>query len=500
MSPAAMGLEIDREEFEPADHQRFAERLQQSLVALERVLARPGFGEGPASIGAELEFSLVDARGAPLPRNRAVLEDCRHPCLTLEADRFDLECTTTPVALCGRPFSALGAEIEETLAAASAAARRHGGRLVTIGILPTLRPADLQSDALTESLRYRALSAGLRRLRGTPFDVRITGTETLQVSCDDVTLEGATTSWQVHLKVPPADFAATYNAAQAATAPVLAVCGNSPTFLGRRLWDETRIALFRQAVDEREEVTADDWRPARVSFGHGWVRKGPLELFAESVALHAPLVPVVDAQHPIEAARAGIPSLGELRLHHGTVWRWNRAVYDPAGGGHVRIEMRALPSGPTLLDMLANAAFLIGLTLALAPEAERISSSLTFGQARANFYAAARHGLDAVLLWPSPEPPSPRPVAALELVPRLLPLARAGLLEHGVEATEADRLLAVIAERVARPITGARWQLRELAEQERRVGRGQALAAMLARYAEHSASGRPLHEWPPAGR
>jgi gamma-glutamyl:cysteine ligase YbdK (ATP-grasp superfamily) len=494
-----MGIEIERDEFEEADYERFSERLRQSILALEIVLGRPRFGDGPMTLGAELELSLVDERGRPAPCNRAVLAAAGHPQLTLEADRFDLECTTSPVPLRGAPFTAIGGELETTLCAARAAAARHGARIATIGILPSLRREDFAAGALTESPRYRALSAGLRRLRQQPFEVRIEGRDSLSVGCDDVTYEGATTSWQVHLKVPPSRFVATYNAAQIATAAVLAIGANSPLFLGRRLWDETRIALFRQAVDERTAAAEDDWRPARVSFGHGWVRSGPLELFAESVALHPPVIPLVADEDPFETARTGIPELSELRLHQGTVWRWNRPVYDPAGGGHVRIEMRALPSGPTLIDMLANAAFLVGLTLALAPDAHRLVTALTFGQARRNFYAAARHGLDAELLWPAAAAPSPRPVSAVDLIERLLPVAHEGLVAAGVQAAEAAHLLDVIEARLARRISGARWQRRALAALETVRGADEAILAMLARYLEHSRDGSPVHEWPAVG-
>jgi len=251
----------------------------------------------------------------------------------------------------------------------------------------------------------------------TPFRIRIDGADPLDVLCDDVTFEGANTSLQIHLRVEPAVFAATFNAAQIATAPVLAAAGNSPLFLGHRLWTETRVALFRQAVDERIATAEEDWHPGRVSFGHGWVRRGAHELFAESVALHRPLLPLVASEEPLALVRdGGTPALDELRLHHGTVWPWNRAVYDPTNGGHLRIELRALPAGPSAIDMTANAAFLIGLTLALSGEGDRLVNALTFGQCRRNFYEAARRGLDADLLWPSPHPPSPRLVPAARLI------------------------------------------------------------------------------------
>jgi gamma-glutamyl:cysteine ligase YbdK (ATP-grasp superfamily) len=492
-----MSLEIPRHEFSAADHVRFAARLEESLDALAILLARPGFGAGPTTLGAELELSLVDRRGQPLPVNRAVLAGAVDERISLEIDRFNLEVNARPVACAGRPFEALAADLADALAAIGRAAAPHGGRPIAIGILPTLVARNLRPGMLTDSHRYRALSAAIRRLRHAPFHIRIDGDDPLDVQCDDVTFEGANTSLQIHLRVAPADFAATLNAAQIATAPVLAAAGNSPLLLGHRLWEETRVALFRQAVDERVAATDEDWRPARVSFGHGWVRRGAFELFAESVALHPPLLPPLSSEDPLACVLGGgTPALEELRLHHGTVWRWNRAVYDPAAGGHLRIELRALPAGPSVSDMAANAAFLVGLTLGLAPDAERLVSALTFGQARRNFYEAARRGLDAELLWPSLRPPSPRLVHAAQLVGELLPLAREALAQAGVEHTEATALLDLIAARVAERRTGARWQRQTFARLERDLPRAQALRELVMRYLQHSNSGRPVHEWP----
>jgi hypothetical protein len=476
-----MGIDVDREEFTEADAAAFGRRLEACLAVLRDVLARPGFGAGPPSLGAELELSLVGADGRPRAVNAAVLREARDPRLALETDRFNLECQTAPVALAGRPFAALGSQLDDVLAAARAHAARHGARLAMIGILPTLREADLQSSALTQSPRYRALSAGLRRLRREPFRMEIAGRDTLVADCDDVTFEGANTSWQVHLKVPPADFARTYNAAQIAVAPVLAVAGNSPTFLGRRLWDETRIALYRQSTDDRRGPQADDWRPARVSFGHGWVREGAWELFAESVALHRPLLPIASPEDPVAAARDGTPTLGELRLHQG-------------------IELRPFPAGPTVVDMLANAAFAVGLTLALAPGIADVLPRLTFGHARQNFYEAARHGIDAELLWPGEGAPSPQPVAVRALVPRLVALARDALVRAGVEPADADPLFEVIRARTASGQTGARWQRRALDAFEA-DGDG-AFVRMLERYLACSQDGAPVHTWmiPPSSR
>ncbi len=493
-----MGQEIEQEVFSEADYGKFAEQLQRDLAALAIVLDRPGFGAGAATIGIELELNLIDKESQPLPRNREVLAAVDDSRVTLELDRFNLEINGSPVALRGRPFTALGTELTAVLASLDRAAHSHGGRIAMIGILPTLRTEHLQPEALTDAARYRALAAGLQRLRQGPLRLCIDGEEPLELDFNDVTLEGANTSLQVHLRVAAADFADTYNAAQLAAAPVLACAGNSPLFLAHLLWPETRIALFRQSVEDRMELPDAQWRPARVSFGHGWVRRSAYELFAESALLHSPLLPVATAEpDAVAAARAGkVPTLPALRLHHGTLWRWNRAVYDPHDSGHLRIELRSLPAGPTVSDMLANSAFALGLTLGLQPQINPLLTTLTFGQARRNFYAAARYGLGAMLLWPSASIPSPQPVPAADLILQLLPLAREGLVAAGVESTEADSLLAVVAARARSGQTGAAWQRRTLAALESRMPRTQALAAMLERYLACAKTAAPVHSWP----
>jgi len=493
-----MGLHIARERFDEHEFVAFEARLGDCVEALSALLERPGFGDGPLSLGAELELHLVDAQARPSPINKRVLADSFDPRLTLEIDRFNLEVNARPCLLAGRPFVALAEELTTLVAETRRAAARHGARPLAVGILPTLTAADLQSAALSDMARYRALSAGLRRQRGyEPFALRIEGRDRLELLVDDVAAEGANASFQVHLRVAPSQFAAVYNAAQLATGVALAVAGNSPIFLGRRLWDETRVAIFRQAVDDRAGLDVDDWRPARVSFGHGWVRRGALELFAEAVALYPALLPVLSDEDPRAAVAAGgVPGLAELRLHQGTVWRWNRAIYDAVAGGHLRIELRALPAGPTIDDMVANAAFLVGLTLALAPRMEALLPGLPFGQVRRNFYQAACHGLDAELLWPrlSGRAAVPRRVPAL--VDELLPQARDGLVGAGVDADEAARWLVPLARRVARGCTGARWLCAAYDARRARQAEPEALRGVVEDYLAASDGGAPVADWP----
>jgi hypothetical protein len=490
-----MGEEISSDRFSDEDHRRFGERCRAGVAALEELVRRPGFGAGPPSIGAELEMGLIGADARPAQVNREVLAALDDPRLEPELDRFNLELNSRAVPLSGRPVGAIGEDLADGLRRVGEAAASVGARPLAVGILPTLRRDDLGSAAMSDSPRFRALSAGIRELRGGgPFRIRIDGPEPLDTSWDDLTLEGAATGLHVHLRVPPSAFAAAFNAAQAAVAPALAVAGNSPLLLGRLLWEETRVALFGQAIDDRAPV-AGAWLPSRASFGHGWIA-GPVEPFAESVALHVPILPETGDEDPdAVVAAGGVPALDELRLHHGTVWRWNRAVLHTGDDPHMRVEMRALPAGPSLADMTANMAFLVGLTMALAPQMGWMARSLPFEFARRNFYAAARHGLGAVLLWPSERAPSPRAHPAADLVARLLPAARAGLTGVGVEPSEADALLGVIAERARTGRTGAVWQREALAALGGGDDRDAALVAMTEAYAAGTASGAPVHEW-----
>ncbi len=491
----AMGEDIDRERFGPADFHRFRRRLADGLTALGELLARPGFGEGPASVGAELEMALIDDSGRPAGNNAEIRDAVAGAQVALEVGRFSIETETPPFDLAGRPFSAIADSMRDAATRIDTAARGFGARVAMVGTLPTLTLADLGPGGLTASARYRALEAGLDALKG-DHTIAISGRERLEVELPGIVAEAANAAFQVHLKVAPADFARTLNAAQIATGPVLAVAGNSPTFLGQVLWEETRVPVFHQSVDGVDRAH-DSWRPDRVSFGHGWVRSGALELFAESVALHPALLPLSSAEEPLAAlAGGGVPELNELRLHHGTTWRWNRAVFDPSDGGHVRIEFRALPSGPSIADMAANAAFLVGLTLALADE-EWMLNAVPFRCVRRNFFEAARRGMDAELLWPDSTPPSPQPETAPALVEHLVDMARRALVAAGVDHDEADTHLEPIRRRTATGVTGSSWQREAIEAAERRGAmRGRALATMLDAYLEASASGEPIHSWP----
>ncbi|MER6948543.1 glutamate--cysteine ligase [Nonomuraea sp. NPDC000554] len=468
-----MGRDLDKERFSEAEYARFGERLNEQLVVLRELLDRPGFGEGPTTIGAELELFLIDERGRPLPRNTEVRDRLGDPRVVPELGRYNLEVNLTPLPLAGTPFEELKREVQEAVAEVDGGVEKSfkGGGAVPIGILPTLDTEDFTEEAITDENRYRALSRGFRRLRLEPFIVAI---DDLELSVEDVILESANTSWQVHMRTPPDRFARLYNAAQLAIGPVLSVCGNSPMFLGRHLWEETRIALMEEAADDRD-VERRFRRDGRVTFGSDWVREGAYELFEQCVRDYDPVLPDLSDG----AARQDVP---ELRLHQGTVWHWNRAVYDPVEGGHLRIEMRALPAGPSAVDMAANAAFLLGLTLS---QAERDLTGYRFGEAYQNFYRAARYGPGARLSWPGRH----GDFDAAELVLELLPEAREALLAHGVTASDADPMLDIIRQRARLRRTGAVWQREALVCFD---GDRQRL---VRRYRELALSDQPVHMW-----
>ncbi|GAA4235129.1 hypothetical protein FHR32_006941 [Streptosporangium album] len=478
-----MGQQLNKDRFSEAEFARFGERLAEQLAVLRGLLARPGFGTGPATVGAELELFLIAPDGRPLPRNHEVRAAAADNRLVPELGRFNLEVNLTPLPIAGRPFSALERELRETMALVDTAAATQGGQALAIGILPSLSELDFTHEALSDESRYRAMSRGLRRLRTEPFRIRIEGVEELELEVEGVILESANTSWQVHLRTAPADFARVYNAAQLAIGPVLAVSGNSPGFLGRRLWEETRIALFEETADDRD-VERLDRRDRRVAFGSGWVSSVE-EMFETCVRDYEPIMPMIT--EAVTLADGEAPKLAELRLHQGTIWQWNRPIYDPVDGGHLRVEMRALPAGPTPADMAANAAFLLGLTAAMAVEPVE---EFPFAAAYRNFYRAAIHGLDASLTWPGLDGEE---IPAARLALNLLPVTRAGLIRVGVDPDEADRTLGIIRNRVMLRRTGAIWQREAL----KRLGEDPAgRSRMVTRYRELALTGDPVHTWP----
>ncbi|MFC7645141.1 glutamate-cysteine ligase family protein [Streptosporangium lutulentum] len=361
-----------------------------------------------------------------------------------------------------------------------------------IGILPTLREDDVHEGTLSANPRYKLLNEQIFAARGEDLHLSIEGDETLDTFADSITPEAACTSVQLHLQVGPEAFAAHWNAAQVIAGPQVAVAANSPFLFGRRLWQETRIPLFEQATDTRPvELKTQGVRP-RVWFGERWITS-VFDLFEENSRYFPALLPLCDAGDPQEQLERGVtPELGELTLHNGTVYRWNRPVYAVVNGiPHLRVENRVLPAGPSVVDVIADAAFYYGLMRVL-PHAERPEwTRMSFVAAEENLHSAARHGLDARLYWPGLGV-----VPAAELIlRRLLPLAHEGLDLWRMDPEVRDRLLGIIERRCVTGTNGASWQSDALNAMDT-LDRHEALRRMTLRYIEHMHTNQPVHTWP----
>ncbi len=493
-----MGKSIGRTRFTQKEIRRFNTRLDESLHALEQMLAVPDFGEGESSIGAELELYVIDESGKALPISKRLVELADDERLTLEINRYNLEANLTPGPMKGNSLKRIEDEMLEMLATLNTLAEGQGARVIPIGILPTLRPRDLTLDMMTPDKRYQALSKELRKRRGEKFRIRLRGRERVSFGTDSVTPEGANTSLQVHYRAHPDSFVDLYNAIQLVTPLVLGLAVNSPYVLGREIWQETRIELFRQSIDGRNRKRRELDLPARVNFGHGWLRRSVLELFAESVHLFEPLLPVCSDEKPLEVlTKGGVPAFEELGLQMGTTWPWNRAVYDAHDKGHVRIELRALPAGPSPVDMLANAAFALGLAEGLVGNIENLLHAIPYASLERNLNEAARNGMDATLLWPSRTTKRLDSYPLVDIVKQLLPTAEEGLSASGVADDDRRRYLACIEQRVAARQTGASWQTGSCQRyREKGASRKSALRAMVNDYAQLSLSNLPVAEWP----
>ncbi|NJC74007.1 glutamate--cysteine ligase [Planosporangium thailandense] len=490
-----MGQEVDQREFTRQDRQAHREKVRRCLDVFARMLRESRFEAERPMTGLEIELNLIDRRRNPAMRNAEVLRAIADPSFQTELGQFNVEVNVDPQRLAADSLGGYEERVRASLNAAEDRAHHVGVELVMIGILPTLRPEHLTHDALSASPRYELLNEQIFAARGEDLYISIDGVERLEATADTVAPEAACTSTQFHLQVSPEQFPAYWNAAQAVAGAQLAVGANSPFLFGQELWRETRIPLFEQSTDTRSEELKEQGVRPRVWFGERWITS-IFDLFEENVRYFPALLPIVEDEDPVEVLdRGGIPELAELRLHNGTVYRWNRPVYDVVRGRpHVRVENRVLPAGPTVVDTLANAAFYFGVVRSLAEEERPVWTRMSFATATENFHAGARHGLDANLQWPELGA-----VPASELVLRhLLPLAHQGLDRWGVDGRERDRLLSIIERRCATGRNGARWQVdtvRRL-EQEDGLDRQEALRGMLARYVEHMHANLPVHEWP----
>ena len=497
-----MGREIGSTEYTRSQRTRYRRELRRNLDLFESFLDTAEFvNEG--TVGVELEMNLARADTmAPALISDLLLEDLDDEDYVHEIGRFNLEVNLPVTHPQGSGLQDLEQELTEKIARADAAAQARDARVVPVGHLPTVTEELFAGDEWrAPGARYEALERTVLEARGEEIALRIEGEgkgRGLDVTFDSIAPESACTSMQLHLQVAPELFADAWNAAQAIAGPQVALAANSPFLLGKRLWHETRIPTFLQALDTRPpEYEAQGVRP-RVWFGERWITS-MFDLFEENVRLFPALIPESRemAEEPL-LTEGSSPRLHELMLHNGTVWRWNRPIYDPGiDVPHLRLENRLLPAGPTPADMVANAAFFYGILHSLVHERRPLWSRMSFEQATEAFQQCARWGLEARVRWPKVG----RVRVADLLLEHLIPQAMEGLRSLGAEADVAAHYGGILSERARTGRNGARWQIDTVTSLEvRGAGRPEALAEMTRLYRAAVDSGDPVHAWPVPAR
>lgn len=474
-----MGQEITLTQFEAGDFIAFRRKLAEETALLKQMIERNVCSNRQPVAGFELEAWLIDASMHPAPINKQYLTTLNDPLASAELAKFNFELNCDPAPLTDKVFSRLHAQLDRTWQNASRHAESMSHSAVMIGILPTLMPSDLHLGNMSEMHRYKALNEQILQARGKPIHIDINGAEHLKFDHHDVMLESATTSFQTHIQLPPGSALHFYNASLIASAAVVAISANSPYLFGKELWHETRIPLFEQAVETGGYAGAARGPLHRVSFGLGYLRHSVSECFEENLA-HFPVLLPVNQDSCAE-------QFAHLRLHNGTIWRWNRPLvgFDADGTSHIRIEHRTPASGPTPLDAIANAAFYFGITQNICNQLENHGLPLTFPEAKDNFYQAARHGLDSTIVWFDGSRHRMDQLLRTELLAR----AADGLQSFGVCAADIDDYLGVIRQRLANKQNGSNWQRRFVNEHERNF------TEMTRTYLKNQNSGKAVSEW-----
>jgi CBS domain-containing protein len=479
---------------DPAATLRYGRALLDDLQALERMCDAGLMERGARRIGFEQEIFLVDRRGRPAPVADAVLAALDDPAFTHEIGRYNLEYNAAPRHLTGGVLAALEDDLDRALHRIREAAAASDAEPFLGGVLPSLDRGDLTLANLTSLPRYHALNEMIMRLAGGTMRTLIQGRDNLQLPLDNVMLESCTTSIQIHLQVDPEELPAVFNIAQVIAAPMVAVGANAPVLLQHRLWHESRIPAFQQAVDIRgnDQRGRGSWQ--RVDFGEEWVHRSVLEVYRDQVVRHRTLLIAEPEESSLAIlARGEVPPLRALSLHNGSLYRWNRPCYGITDGRpHLRIEHRPLPAGPTIVDEVANTAFYLGLVEGMLRDGVEVRDVFQFGDVKSNFYAAARYGLDVTLRWAGGEPIDARTL----LLDHLLPMAHGGLAAAGISDAERTRYLGIIEGRVRSGMTGARWTLdahEALSTHRNPLARTQALTRLLI---ARQRTGAPVHTWP----
>ncbi|HJW30330.1 MAG TPA: CBS domain-containing protein, partial [Saprospiraceae bacterium] len=448
-------------------------------------------------IGAEQEMVLVDQKTfKPACINMEALQHMPDwDWVETELAKFNLEINLTPREFTGISFRELETEMADKLSKIEGVVNQLGATIVLCGILPTLRKYDLEMSNLTPKQRYFALMEAInQQMTGGSYEVNLVGIDELLLKHDSPLIEAVNTSFQVHLQVSPAQFAHMYNLAQALSAPVMALAANSPIVFGRRLWHESRIAMFQQALDTRTSHDHMRERSPRVNFGRQWCDSSILDIYREDIARFRVLLGGDVQEDALQLLEEGIvPKLRSLQVHNGTVYRWNRPCYGISENGkpHLRIENRVLPSGPTVLDEVSNAALWLGCMIQMYEDVGDIRNKMSFEDVADNFSKAAKFGIDSKFTWMYDQK-----IPAAELVlEELLPRAKAGLTMRNVHPDDISRYLDTIEARAREHMNGARWALRSYTKLKKETTEDEALTVLTHAMSANAKQGLPVHLW-----
>lgn len=477
--------------------QQFMKYVLKDLRALDRMLKEGWFESSPIRIGAEQELCLVDQQAKAWPHSMEVLhklQETKEGSFTTELAKFNLEINLEPLEFTGKALSKLERNLQAKVEQVRSVAEELGGDIILTGILPTIRKMDVDLKNMTPLQRYRALCQAIQKTRGEDFDLRIQGMDELLMKFESPLLEACNTSFQLHLQVTPEDFVPKYNIAQLIAAPVLAGAVGSPILFGKRLWNETRVALFQQSVDTR--TVGDHLRESspRVTFGNEWVQESILEIFQEDTARYRVMLSsevTEDVEQMLDEGKP--PALKALQIHNGTIYRWNRPCYGITNGkAHLRIENRVLPSGPTVTDEVANSAFWLGLMNKFEDYHPDVSEEMDFDDVRMNFFAACKLGLDTNFRWFGE-----KRVSAEELITKeLLPIAREGLQKAEIAEHDITDYLEVIEQRVTSGQTPSHWILKNYGSlMKENRSKEQTLGAITMAMIKNQKKGEPVHKW-----
>lgn len=480
-----------------SDLQKFVRHLLEDLQALEYMIKEDWFETDIIRIGAEQEMCIVDNKTyKPAKINMKVIEAMKEfPWLDTELAQFNLETNMTPHEFTGDCLRLMEEENRFYLGKIRETVKKMGANIALTGILPTLRKSDLDLENLTEKPRYMSLMKALHsQLIGNAFELNLHGIDELHIKHDSPLLEACNTSFQVHLQVAPEDFVCLYNIAQAITAPIIAIAANSPLVFGKRLWHETRIALFQQSLDTRTSHDHLRERSPRVNFGNGWLQGSILEIYKEDIARFRVLMTADELESSIEQIiKKKTPKLKALQVHNSTVYRWNRPCYGISDNGkpHLRIENRVLPAGPTIVDEVANAAFWLGTMVGMKKHCKDVTQLLSWEDVRDNFVKASQFGIDSKFNWFNDE----KLTATQLILDRLIPLAEEGLKMQKVNQADIDKYLGIIRDRAAKHMTGARWQLRAFTKLKESITSDEAAAVVTACIVKNQEKEMPVHTW-----